>query len=168
MHVILIIQLQFEDSLLTGEWSLDHLVIVCDVFFEQTAPSEGGLWGGVLEDVSLQGEGAGDAAVFVRERGAWLMEWGGGSCQDHQGQDFWGAEEDSLGGAGPAVTWSRKQVSVLQNSVCFAHVHAAQACEQEVTLSKATAWWGVFLSAVKKKRKRTVEEWLHVLHLRLT
>ncbi len=132
-------------------------MIVCGVFLEQEAPSEGGLWGGVLEDVSLKRKGAGDAAVLVRGCGAWLLGWGGGSSQDHQGQDFWGAEEDGLGGAGPAVTWSHERVTAYGTPKLFSArvecVQAAQACEQEVTLSKASKVRCVSLCCQKKQTK---------------
>lgn len=69
----------------------------------QEAASARGVRGGLCEVVSGEREGAGDHPLPVRHPGARLLDGDGGPGKGHQGQNFGGAEEDDLGGAGPAV-----------------------------------------------------------------
>lgn len=57
----------------------------------------------------------------VHQHRAGLLGQRGGSRQDHQGQNLGGAEEDCLGGAGPAV--SRTTFLQLSGGACMQHTH---------------------------------------------
>lgn len=73
----------------------------------QEVSSARGVGGRVREVVSGQSEGAGGRPVSVRQRGAGGLGRTRRPHQGHQGAHPGGAEEDRVGGAGPAVDTHR-------------------------------------------------------------